>query len=589
MTYQTPAKKNPSYLQDPLFEESMLLFQAGSWTNGLDQLHQLQTRYPDESELITLYDEMTVRSQVDLLEREDNRKNTYRSILKISILVCVLAAVSVFGWWSVNKYAVYVQNQIETMRIAAEANAQELETYARFRDAQNLLLADRPGDALLKFHEIEKIKPDYPNLGLYIEQAQAMADIETEYSRGVALMEENKIAEAQEIFTRLSRAVPNYRDVALRLEQLQKLFDLETRLRAADMAYKQEKWEDAITIYTEIRNIDSTYQPELINRQLYDGYLQAVQTILSQKDKPIEQLLKAQTFFTNAMSIYPQNSQSAGSQEDLRKSVEQALYSAYNESTNQILSAPEGTLANIQMANAMLQNALKIRSDDLSAIKLLETSDHYLLAVESYQSGNWNQSIQEIELVLAENPDFAWGTSYQVLFDSLIEHGRTAYLTNDYELALADFEKAEQTAEKMPENLAASLAAQVEYARVLGEMGRLEEAAKKYQTLIADMDLIALANKRNPKLEKQFTDAQTLVDIGNFQAGYIGYRDAFDEIGSILDTIKYTVQEGDYLSYLAARHHTTADWIMRENQLISRILSKGELLTIPYRTTTPAP
>jgi len=589
MTATTSTKQTPPYLQDPLFADAMSLLQKGSWTAGLDQIHQLQSQYPEDLELARLYAEMSIRSQVDVYEREENRKQTIQKILRYSLIICVLALVSTLVWWSTTQYASYIQNQLEQVRLIAKKNAEELETYTRFRDGQNLLLADRPTAALLKFHEVEQIKPDYPNLDLYIQQAEALAVIEAEYDRGIVFLEENKTLEAQEIFNRLNQAVPNYRDVSIRVEQLEKLSSLDALLKKAASAFDQEQWEDAIAAYQAIKDTDQSYQKEFVERRLYDSYLFAAQAVLDQPETTTDELINAKQLLTKALLIFPQDQQTAASRENLQESLDQALYSTYLEAANVILSSPEGSLTKLNSANEMLKNALKIRSDDQDVIKLVDTSNLYLRAVEDFQTGSWNMAIEDIETVIANNPNFAWNTCQQLLYDSFFERGRVALKAREFTLAMADFQKAIETAEMMPDNRLVRLAVQLEYVQALGDQDLYEEAAAYYQKILTEADLLTLADKFNPVIAKQFEDASTLVDIGNFQAGYIAYRDALKNISSLMGTKKYTIQEGDYLPLLAAHFHTSSNLIVSDNVLISRRLEPGMILTIRFLKTTPAP
>lgn len=589
MTTKTASTPPPAYMQDPLFGDAMRLFQSAQWTDGLDRLGQLQNRFPDDKELPTLYTEMGIRSKVDQYEREENRRAAMRKVLRGIFLSCAVVLAVTVSWWSITRYATYVQAQVETVRLAAEQSAKELDTFARFRDAQNLMMAGRSSQALAKFREIQQIMPDYPNLDLYIAQAEAMAEVEDEYNRALTLYGEKKYAEALEIFTRINQTIPNYLDVEIRIEELQRLEKMESLLNTANASFDQKLWGNAIEEYTTIHTMDGTYQTTFIDRRLYESHLNLVSEILAQPDATIDRLREADRLYIKALKILPRDEETADLRESLRRTLDQKLYTAYIDQANLKLAAPNPSLLEFSAANALLESALKLRPDDLELTVRTRRATEYVQAVEDYLRSNWSQTIQTMDAILLDDQEYAWGAGIQLVYDSLLERGLSSALNNDPESALSDFQKAERIARMMPNNATALLVARLEEARSLGLVDRTSEAVNLYEDIILTNNLLALANERNPEMYQQLLDAQALRAVDNLGEAYVGYREALNNIVSLMDTVEYNVQAGDYLTWLAHQYGTTSDLIQNVNKLLTRRLDQGDTLTIPYLNTAAVP
>ena len=194
-----------------------------------------------------------------------------------------------------------------------------------------------------------------------------------------------------------------------------------------------------------------------------------------------------------------------------------------------------------------------------------------------------------MDAILLDEPEYAWGAGIQLVYDSLLERGLSSMLNNDAESALLDFQKAERIARMMPDNATALLVARLEQARSLGLIDRTSEAVNLYEDIILTNNLLALANERNPDMYQQLLDAQALRADDNLGGAYIGYREALSNVVSLMDTLEYNVQAGDYLTWLARHYGTTSDLIQSTNKLLTRRLDQGDILTIPYLNAAAVP
>lgn len=581
MSSKQDTKPKPNFTQDELFSAAMRQFQEGQWNDGLEKLTQLMNRYPGDKELSVLHKEMLVRSRIDTYEEEEDRKMITRAIIKYATIAVLVVVLGLGIYWAVDRYSGYVQNQVETRLAQLEENAKQLEIYARFRDAQNLLLADRPNDALVKFEEIKVIEPEYPNLSLYIDQAKAMALIEDEYNRAVALLDENKQAEALEILTRINQTIPNYRDVTLRIEQLNANSSLEVLLRTADSAFQLGDWETALVDYSKLRSEDSTYQTAFVERRLYESYLNAAQAILNLPEATLDQLRTADSYYIKASVIFPRDDETVEVRNRLRKSLDQSLYTAYVNEANLRLASSNGSLLEVSAANALLASALDLRPDNTELLAMFETNKLYLQAVDDYLRGEWDLAILSLDTIVKEDETFASGAAAQALYDALVERGRNSVLQSDFETALGDFDKALDTADDMENNTLARVMVRSDIAQSLGLLTRTSEAVQVYQSIVLEADLLSLAAKNNEDLYQQLVNAQAFADVGDYGTAFGGYRDAMDNLVSVLNTQTYVVQDGDFLPWLARQNGTTTDLIMQASTLLNRRIENGDSLIIP--------
>jgi tetratricopeptide (TPR) repeat protein len=257
----------------------------------------------------------------------------------------------------------------------------------------------------------------------------------------------------------------------------------------------------------------------------------------------------------------------------------------YVDEANLKLSSSTGSLLELSAANALLRSALRLRPEDQTLLVVYQANDRYLKTMDEFVRGDWDLTILNMEAILAEDANYASGVGAQALFDALMERGRQSLALNDYETALPYFLRALEVAEVLPNNALVLLVAQTGYAHTLGMLDRSLEAVQAYQKGVNQAGIVELARKRSASMYDLLTNAQALADIGNYPGALIAYKDAFDKIGDLLDTVSTTTQDGDYLPYLARQHGSTTDLIMQFSALLSRRIGNGDMLTIPFLPT----
>lgn len=98
-----------------------------------------------------------------------------------------------------------------------------IEQSAKFRDAEALLRADRPSEALSLLEEIANRGANFPGLQPVLMQAFSAAMLQNRYSEATNSIELHNWGNARMILEDIAGQEPNYRDVPLLLANLDNL------------------------------------------------------------------------------------------------------------------------------------------------------------------------------------------------------------------------------------------------------------------------------------------------------------------------------------------------------------------------------
>jgi hypothetical protein len=144
-----------SYMNSPLFHESMEYFRRGKWNDGFSKFDEVQREYPTEPDLRSIRQEMDVRSRIDKYEQEDIKHRRLRKlrvygirfITVVGMLAVVLLAITTYYGW--------ITNQLEKAQAELSRNLMQAELTIEFRNAQ-LMTAGKSVEALEKYSNIRQ-------------------------------------------------------------------------------------------------------------------------------------------------------------------------------------------------------------------------------------------------------------------------------------------------------------------------------------------------------------------------------------------------------------------------------------------------
>ncbi len=582
--------KADSYENLPLFRETQREFQLGNWASGLAHLQELEEAYPLEPELRSWRQEMVLRSRMDEVEVDEagrQKRIFYKNLAFRLVGVFLVIVLVVLG---LQAFSRTIQSQWKSTVSQMQEESNTLVLAAQFRNGQNLLLANRPEEALASFQEVAAVNPNYPQLDAFMNQAKQMVEMETTYQEAVALKERGDISGALRAFQNITDRDPRYKDVALRIQELQNSLNLEDQFAQATAAYGDNRWSEAVVGFEALKAADPTYRQADVEDLLYQSYLNAAEAKLTEQEPTYESLLEADDYYRKALALKPQNKEIINKQATARRSVEDYLVNSYMNTALQSLTGQADSLEALQIAEDNFGKALALRPDDLQVTQQLNYARKYINGVESYNKGLWTQAITNLEAVYAEEPDYANGTTRQTLFEAYTARGKNGLASGGYLVALEDFKRAAVLAQDAPDSSLRLYEAQKMVAYTQGLLGNYQDAALIYKVAVDQSGLRNLAQLKDTELANKIQEGDLAYNAGNFERAYNLFREALDRGIDVYDRVTYVVQKGEYITQLARKYNSTVEAILAANGLTDASkVTENRILVIPSLPSAETP
>ncbi|MCK5314665.1 MAG: hypothetical protein KAJ53_06055, partial [Anaerolineales bacterium] len=404
-----------SHLNDPLFQSAMNYMQSGEWETGLEELDQVVENHPLEAELRGLRQEMQLRAHIDEDEREDLAREKRQRFMSWGVRLVVLVLVFGLGFWAVSTYSSWIRGQIVSAGQVLDNEAQVLELAVKFRNAQDLLQAGKPGEAKTLLEEVAAANPGYPGLEEELAQTEMKIVLETKYNEAMGLINLNNMSGALDILVEIEAEEPFYRDVSLRISEIKSQSLIGDILTQADRAYEAEEWATAASKYETVRALDPSYEPNVIDERLFNAYINAAQEAVSEDTESLEAINIAEEYFRKALALRPQNPEIMFKRQLVRETVKSRLFRSYVNAAQLALTEQADSLEALANAETYFNKALELRPDDPEVITQQALAESYLRAQDYFGQGRWADVISELEYVYAEDRDYAAGTARQTL------------------------------------------------------------------------------------------------------------------------------------------------------------------------------
>lgn len=574
--------KSVSFYENEDFRLAMHDFQVGNWLEGIEKLRGLEQRYPLERELKTIRQGMEIRSKVDDYEVAYVKRERFSIFLGwgARLVILVLAAILVF--YGVKTYSSSIQDQWSSARVQVESQVHTLELVTKFRNAQNLLQADRPIEARTLFAEIYAVDPQYPQLDVFMAEAEILAVREENYNAAVQIYESGDLAGSLAAFQAIEAQDKLYKDVNIRLQQIQKEMGLEEQLVDAIEAFRAKLWTEAITNFQSLVSAAPTYKQQDVEQFLYDSYLKAAEEQLSSPTPSLASLQAAEDYFQKALALRPQNEEVLARRTGARGSIETFLVNSYVQAARGALTQTADSLEALRTAEEYFSKALLIRPGDALVTRELSLARSYLDAVDNFNKGLWDRVIDGLETVFTEEKDYAEGTARQTLYDAYIARGKSRFASGSFSLALSDYQRAAVIAQESPDSLLRLFEAQTLVAYTQGALRNFQQAVLVYQTALESSGLAEIARTKKNILFQDLTRARTLSDEGNWESSYFLYRDTLSKADELYERTTYVVKGGDYITMLARKYNSTVGAVLAANGLtnLSQVL-ENQVIVIP--------
>jgi tetratricopeptide (TPR) repeat protein len=557
-----------SYIDSPLFKEAMGYFWVGKWSEGFVKLAEVEKNYPMESDIRSLRQMMEVRAHISEYEVEENKhrkiQNLTQSVKRILVLL-VIAIVVIVG---ISTYSGWIQGQIASARTDISQNMQQAQLTIDFRNAQQLIIAGKSDEALAAYERIKAVDPNFPGLDEAIDQAQALKDVEIQYTQAMNLLQLGDSAQALDILKAISQKMPNYRDVSLQIKNLQTQTEMASILQQADQAYAEGRYEDAISGYESLRLMDSTYEASHVEDNLFHSYIEAANALILSPVKSLDILRKIDGYFSSALALRPLDREALAARTQVRSIIEDSMIGEYLKQAQAALASAPDSLDAQQAAQQYLSKALEIRPNDPDILTQFQMAQAYIQAVGYFSNSKWDSVIDQLEFVVGQQAGYANGTALQTLYDAYILRGSDFITSGEYLSALSDFQRAAVLATQLPDSEPLTFEAQTMIAEAQGLLNKYQEAVQIYQDALSTVGLRDRIYAMQDTLTETLTYAEHSASAGDYQTAFYAYRKVINgRVGAYNQTTVVTIKNGDYLSMLAHRYNTTVAAILEANKM----------------------
>src|SRR4030042_1256660 len=239
---------NETYLKFQPFHEAMSNFQVGKWEDGFAKLAEVEQTFPTEPEVRAIRQEMEVRSRINEYEVEENKHQKRQQTTKTGFRILAIFVIVIIGFLAISTYSGWIEGQITKAQTDLSKNLLQAQLAVEFRNAQQLIIAGKSDEALSAYENIKAKNPDFPGLTDAITRAQALKDVEVQYTQAMNLLQPGDSAQALALLQEISRVMPNYRDVSLQIKNLQTQTQMASVMQQSDKAFLEGRYEDALSV-----------------------------------------------------------------------------------------------------------------------------------------------------------------------------------------------------------------------------------------------------------------------------------------------------------------------------------------------------
>jgi tetratricopeptide (TPR) repeat protein len=557
-----------TYMDSPSFHEAMGHFQVGRWEEGFLKLGEVEKDFPLEANLRALHQEIEVRSHISGYEIEENKHLKRHNLVKYGLQLLMVLLIISGAIYGALTYSGWIRGEWAKTQASIAQSWKQAQLGIEFHNAQQLMIAGKPEEALSAYDAIKSQNPDFPGLAESIVQAQTLKDVEVQYTQAMNLLQIGDSAQALDLLKQISEKMPDYRDVSFQIKSLQTHAEMTSVFEKAELAYSEGRYEDAITNLESLRIMDPTFQVSIVEKDLFQSYIKAAQELLLSPVPTTEILKKADDYFSRALAIKPLDRDALAARTQVRMVIEDGIINDYvNQAQAALASAPDSLDAQ-KAAEHYLSLALGVRPNDSNVLLQFQLAQTFVQAISDFTSSKWDSVIEQLEFVITQEAGYASGTALQTLYDAYIARGSDYIASGEYALALQDFQRSAVLAKQLPDSDPLSFEAQVMIGEAQGSLNHFQQAVQIYQDALNMIGLrdriVALKNS----LTDSLTYADYLANAGDYQSAFYAYQKLIgNRVKAYDQSVVVTVKNGDYLTLLAHRYHTTVAAILSANNM----------------------
>jgi TolB protein len=286
-------RRDAHYAEDRDYLEVLRDMQQGQWERVVPMLRALLARYPDAAELEALLQEATFRSSMES-NWGDKVKGVQPFQLPIKSLMAIIPVVVVV--------ALLIGGVIFYGKIQ-RVNALSDQQQEILSQAQSALAAGQYRDALDLFDTVLAEEPKHAEALKGQGETRRQMKLANDYQLAIDRISSGNYQQAMELLAALQVEAPGYRDVAARIEELKAQTGAPQIFADAEFAFTNKLWLSAVVQYEQLRQLDESYEMDLVRDRLATAYLGAGQQIVSVRPGDSTLIKQAQEYFDKSLQM----------------------------------------------------------------------------------------------------------------------------------------------------------------------------------------------------------------------------------------------------------------------------------------------
>jgi len=311
------------------------------------------------------------------------------------------------------------------------------------------------------------------------------------------------------------------------------------------------------------------------------SYYERIKEILDNETSSIEEIKQAEQYYRKAVSLVPQNQAFLQERRDLQKFLVGLLSLKFQQTARSIIISPSITEESLTAAVEYQQKAVSLTPEDTRLASELDKAQTYLLALQKFNSKQWDAAILNLEKLSRFQRNYASGMVDQMLYEAYTARGLRLLNAGYYLDAQKDLEKAEVVAWENSNNKLRLYEAQVNMGTFYGRMYNYKDAIA-YYNLASDtiqlQDLIKDSAKQQALVDIRAT-AETQENYATFEA----YRELLVGLTDFYELQEIKVSNGENLASLANQGASTIQFIQKQNGLSDSMIPRGDrTLDVPF-------
>ena len=233
--------------------------------------------------------------------------------------------------------------------------------------------------------KLQAILPEDPQTAELLHRVEQMEKSANLYNEAKALMAADEWDQAIDVLAQLQNLDPHYRDLPQLLQSAQASREMDGNFRIAEQAFVGSDWPAAIAGYEALRQGDLTFKFDAVQSHLFESYLKYGQSLVGQAGTDGQQVAQAISQFSEA---------------------------------------------------------LKLRPVDSEALKERHLAEIYLAALNSADRGAPGETVDLLQQIYSERPDYAGKEAAELLYQALLKRADSFLKAGNKQSALADYQKA---------------------------------------------------------------------------------------------------------------------------------------------------